>query len=78
MNTLIKFCSEANFSGLRFFNEPDISDSVQILLLSEYNNGWENQVVSKLEIMILVGETGFSCKRYGYNSSNIIETMHGR
>ena len=22
----IKFCSEASFSGLRFFNEPEISD----------------------------------------------------
>ena len=27
VNMLIKFCSEAYFSGLRFFNEPEISDS---------------------------------------------------
>ena len=27
VNKPIKFCSEAYFSGLRFFNEPEISDS---------------------------------------------------
>ena len=27
VNMPIKFCSEAYFSGLRFFNEPEISDS---------------------------------------------------
>ena len=27
MNLPIRFCSEAYFSGLRFFNEPEISDS---------------------------------------------------